>query len=364
MISLHIMEVHAQESTIFEDNFEGYPTGTFPPSPWNLVWSGAGNQYQIVTDSSHHSPNKSLQLVGSYGYSAVATRDFSTSSGLIGYEAYIMSSDSSGGASIAFFNQSAATWGKYYAMVGFLNGSIWGGYDTPQNLQNFTANTWYKIRVILSRTSRAFNVSIDDVLVGQNLVEPNNPNEIASLQLQVGWLSVLNYFDDVSVLGSVGNITLAPSTGFASTTIVGSGFSNNSRVTITWDGKPIPSIPSSVTTDTAGNFTALISVQTQTTPGAHTVSATDETGNSVAATFTVVDMTGPQGSAGLQGLQGPKGDKGDTGLQGLTGPQGPKGDTGSQGPPGENQLILIAFPTAASILALCIAVVALLRKRS
>jgi hypothetical protein len=331
------------------------------------VWSGAGNQYQIVTNSSYHSPNKSLQLMGSYGYSAVVTRDFSTSNGLIGYEAYIMSSDSSGGASIAFFNQSAATWGKYYAMVGFLNGSIWGGYDTPRKLQNFTANTWYKIRVILSRTSRVFNVSIDDVLVGQNLVEANNPNEIASLQLQVGWLSVLNYFDDVRVFSLPppgDNITLAPSTGFASTMIVGSGFSNNSRVTITWDGTTIPSIPSSVTTDTAGNFTALISVPTQTTPGAHTVSATDETGNSVAATFTVVDMTGPQGSAGLQGLQGPKGDKGDTGLQGLTGPQGPKGDTGSQGPPGENQLVLIAFPTAASILALCIAVVALLRKRS
>jgi hypothetical protein len=249
-------------------------------------------------------------------------------------------------------------------MVGFLNGSIWGGYDTPQKLQNFTANTWYKIRVILSRTSRAFNVSIDDVLVGQNLVEPNNPNEIASLQLQVGWLSVLNYFDDVRVFslpGSVGNITLAPSTGFASTTIVGSGFLHNSRVTITWDGKPIPSIPGSVITDAAGNFTVLISVQTQTTPGAHTVSATDETSNSVTATFTVVDMTGPQGPAGLQGPQGLKGDKGDTGLQGPTGPQGPQGPAGSSG---ETQLVLTAFSAGASILAICLATIALFRKRA
>jgi hypothetical protein len=199
MISLHVMDVHAQESTIFEDSFEGYQIGTFPSPPWVLVWNGAGNQYQMVTNTHYHSPSKSLQLMGSYGNSVVATRNFSTSSDLIGYEAYIMPSDSSGGASIAFFNQSAATWGKYYAMVSFLDGSILGGYDTPQKLENFTTNTWYKIRVILSRASRVFNVTIDDVLVGQNLVEPNNPNEIASLQLQVGWLNVLNYFDDVKV---------------------------------------------------------------------------------------------------------------------------------------------------------------------
>jgi hypothetical protein len=368
MISLQMMKVHAQETTIFEDSFESYPIGTFPPLPWNLVWSGAGNQYDIVTNSFYDSPTKSLQLRGSYGNAAVATRDFSTSSDLIGYEAYMMSSDSSGGASIAFFNRSAASWGKYYAFVGFLNGSISGGYDAPRKLQNFTANTWYKIRVMLSRTSRVFNVSIDDLLVGQNLVEPNDPYEIASLQLQVGWISVLNYFDDVKVFSvppTVGNITLAPSTGFASTTIVGSGFSSNSKVTITWDGTTIPSIPYTVTTDAAGSFAALISVSTQATAGSCTVNATDASGNSATATFTVVNMTGSPGPAGLQGAQGPKGDKGDAGLQGATGLLGPKGDTGIQGPPGENQLFLIAFPTAVSLLALCIGVVALfIRRRS
>jgi hypothetical protein len=148
------------------------------------------------------------------------------------------------------------------------------------------------------------------------------------------------------------------------------GFSNNSAITITWDGTTIPTIPNAVTTDATGSFTALISVPTQTTPRVHTVNAADESGNLATATFTVVDMTGPQGPAGLQGLQGPKGDKGDVGLQGSTGPQGPKGDkgdTGPQGPEGslgETQLVLIAFPTAASIFALCIAVVALLRRKS
>jgi predicted secreted protein len=186
-------------------------------------------------------------------------------------------------------------------------------------------------------------------------------------------------------LKSVRALTLTPAIGFASTTVTGSGFSNNSKVTITWDGTTIPSIPYTVTTDAAGNFAALISVPTQTAPGVHVVNATDEAGNWATATFTVVNMTGPQGPAGpqgpkgdkgdtgAQGLTGPtgpqgpkgdKGDKGDTGLQGPTGSQGPKGDTGAQGPQAENQLVLIAFPTAASILALCLGVIALLRKKA
>jgi hypothetical protein len=148
------------------------------------------------------------------------------------------------------------------------------------------------------------------------------------------------------------SIALSPYAGFASTTVVGSGFSSNSRATIAWDGTTIPSIPNPVTTDANGSFTAFISVPTQTTPGLHTVNATDEFGKWATATFTVVDMKGLQGLQGLTGAQGPKGDKGDNGAQ------GPEGSLG------ETQLALIALPTAASIFALCIAVVALLRKKT
>jgi len=160
------------------------------------------------------------------------------------------------------------------------------------------------------------------------------------------------------------SLSLTPNTGFAATTAMGSGFSNDSEVTIAWDGAVIPTVPIHVITDAIGDFTAIISVLTQTAPGVHTVNATDGSGNWATTTFTVVDMTGPQGPTGLQGAKGDKGDKGDTGLQG---PKGDKGDTGPQGPPGtlgEAQLVLIAFPTATSIFALCIAVVALLRKKS
>jgi parallel beta-helix repeat protein len=145
-----------------------------------------------------------------------------------------------------------------------------------------------------------------------------------------------------------GVITLTPSTGLASTTIAGSRFSNNSRITITWDGTTVPSIPKTLITDGNGNFTALISVPTQTSPGVHTVNATDETGNWNTATFTVVDVTGPQGP------------KGDTGQQGSQGPQGPQGPSANI----QDLLILVALPTIVAVLAICLATVALLKKRS
>jgi hypothetical protein len=148
---------------------------------------------------------------------------------------------------------------------------------------------------------------------------------------------------------------LRPDTGFSSTTVVGSAFSNNSEVILDWDGNVIPTVPTKVITDATGNFTAIISIPTQTVPGFYTVSATDEFSNSASANFVVVNMTGQSGPQGL------KGDKGDTGLQGPTGPQGPQGPAGSSGDP---LLVLLAFSAGASILAICLASIALFRKRA
>lgn len=229
----------------------------------------------------------------------------------------------------------AMTYNSSYVSL-YINGTFDSGYAQSGAIE--TTTNWLAIGCAPTGpyggagTYAYFNGTIDDVILYNKAL---TQKEIAN-DMNHGLQSIL----------------LAPSTGFASTTVVGSGFSSNSTVTITWDGETIPSIPSTVIADATGNLTAMISVPTQTTPGIHTVSATDENGDSATATFTVVNMTGPQGPAGLQGQQGTKGDTGDTG------PQGPASSLG------DTQLVLTAFPTAASILALCIAVVALLRKKS
>jgi hypothetical protein len=153
-------------------------------------------------------------------------------------------------------------------------------------------------------------------------------------------------------------LELTPSTGFASTTVVGSGgFAANSKITITWDGTPLPTVPIEITTNAYGNFTAIVSVLTPNVPGTHVVNATDESGRSGWATFTVVDMTGPIGPEGDEGPQGVPGPTGATGEQGL------KGDKGDQGPAGVVPVETIALAFIPAIIAIILAVFALMKMR-
>jgi hypothetical protein len=150
-------------------------------------------------------------------------------------------------------------------------------------------------------------------------------------------------------------LELTPATGFASTTIVGSGgFAANSKVTITWDGTALPTVPMEITTDAYGNFTAIVSILTPNVPGAHVINATDESGRSAWTTFTVVDMSGLQGDEGPQGLPGPTG---------ATGEQGPKGDQGEQGPAGVVPVESLALAFIPAIIAIILALFALMKMR-
>lgn len=181
-----------------------------------------------------------------------------------------------------------------------------------------------------------------------------------TLAPQIGWTGDVPTLVHNALLWSVQPVLeLVPDTGFASTTIVGSGgFAGNSRiVNVTWDGVPIPTVPQVITTDVYGNFTAIISVLTPNDPGPHVVNATDEFGRSGWATFTVVDMTGPTGPQGEQGPTGPQGE------QGATGPTGPEGEQGEQGPAGVVSVESVAVVAIPSIVAIVVAVYALMKVR-
>jgi hypothetical protein len=284
--------------------------------------------------------------------------------------------------------------------------------DTYSTTHFWAANTWYHIAFTCDgNVFRVYvNGALESTVANTGNVHPSGFSLVIGSRVSrdreffKGIIDEFAIYDYARTAEEIRHsIFLTPATGFASATVTGLGFSNNSKVTISWDGATIPSIPHPVTTDGTGSFVALISVPTQTSQGVHIVNATDESGNWATATFTVVNMTGTQGLQGIQGvpgmngttwyegngtpnvgtganndyylntasgdvyqkqsgswtkignIQGPKGDKGDIGD---TGPQGPAGSLG------ENQLVLIAFPTAASIIALCISVAALLRRKS
>lgn len=117
--------------------------------------------------------------------------------------------------------------------------------------------------------------------------------------------------DKISSQAASAKLTLVPSNGFSTTTVVGTGFFGGS-ITIFWDGDPIPTMPSPLFTsdDQRGMFTAIISVPTPDEPGPHTVAARDEEGFTASAVFTVIDVIGPEGPPGEQGPPGPSGEQG------------------------------------------------------
>lgn len=146
-------------------------------------------------------------------------------------------------------------------------------------------------------------------------------------------------------------INLSPSSGFAIITITGSDFSDYSEwevyppIRFTWDwsgGTPsapgdfIPTLPEEVSVNEfTGTFTAFISVPTPNSIGSHTIQAWAWWGEGEAvkiqdaiATFTVIDMRGPQGPSGPIGIEGLPG------IQGPTGPAGSPGPAGVKGTPG------------------------------
>ena len=131
-------------------------------------------------------------------------------------------------------------------------------------------------------------------------------NYTETLQVFQQVYNLFNTFHDLS-------LQPIPAEGIASTTLVGSGFAPNSTITVSWDGEVIPTIPSPLTTDSSGNFTAIISVLTQTEPGVHIIQVTDEEGNVAFAPFNVTDMTGPPGPQGPPGPEGPPGEQGPPG---------------------------------------------------
>jgi hypothetical protein len=251
-------KVQASENVIFQDDFESYSVGTFPSSGgWQIVWNGAGDAYQVITNAYYSSPTKSLQLKGAYGWSVVVKKDFSSSSNLIGYETRLMASEGGGG-SVAFCNIPIETWGRYYAMVGFgTDGFIWAcsrNNEGYQQLQPFTPYSWYKIRVLIDRSAKAYDVWIDDVLRGQDISIYYDPWEILSLQFQVGWVSIKNYFDNVKVFGVSGqpapvisSVSTITATRLQTIHIYGSGFGDTPPQTVNLGDGSVDTVSSSTT---------------------------------------------------------------------------------------------------------------------
>lgn len=205
------------ENVVFFDDFEDYPVGSFPSSGgWEIVWGGLGPEYQVVTDKYSFSGGKSLQLQGAHGLTAVVQRRFHTDAPVIGYEFTILIEDVGNPVHMdhpAFFNETAAEWGAYYAVVIFRHDDQTIRTQDGSILGVWTPGKWYKVRVVLNRTSNTYSVWINGSQVGENIPLPEdrqNTEKIEAIALVAGWHEAKVYYDDVKVftLESIGD-TLA-----------------------------------------------------------------------------------------------------------------------------------------------------------
>lgn len=196
-------QVKAQEAIMFEDNFESYDVGTFPSAGgWELWFDGQGSQHQVIVDTLSVSGTKSLKLWGRDWWSAVAAKPF-TVTGKIGYEVMIRAENwgtgvgSKSGASATFGKKMSATISWSWANVEFYG----DGYirSSGQNLQPYSLNTWYRIKVIYNSATNNHSVWINDELKATSLPNEHPPTDMLSFALGSNHLEQVCYFDDVKV---------------------------------------------------------------------------------------------------------------------------------------------------------------------
>jgi hypothetical protein len=298
-----ISEVKGAEQVLFQDNFEDYETGTFPSSGgWELWYDGAGTEHQIIVDNSSFSPTKSLHLLGVSGWAAYSAKPIETDSPLIGFNVSVRVESLGDGerdvARVGFATCVPPVYVTTYAPILFMSTGTIRVTGTAGDLQTYVADRWYKVTVIMDRNAATYSLWIDDVLVGENLPVRTNkgemaynesPWEIEAFAVSQNYHNTKAFFDDVvvfSVFEADPKLELVPNEGIAATTLVGSGFAPNSQISVSWDGIPIPTVPSPLISDGYGDFTGIISVLNQTN-GKYTVRATDEMGNKATAIFTV-----------------------------------------------------------------------------
>jgi hypothetical protein len=210
----------AVETTVFDD-FESYATGTFPHSGgWELWFSGAGSQFQIIVDSVSVSPTKSLQLLGIWGWAAFAAKRFSSSSSQIGFEVCVRVEEVTGGigdnARISFTKLLSSSISREYAPILFLDSGVIA--CGSKYLQSYAPRTWYRVKLMLDRSTDTCSVWIDDQLRAQDLPMPTTsppdttrPSyEIEAFSVSQCYNGIRAFFDDVKLFGVEESVSRVP----------------------------------------------------------------------------------------------------------------------------------------------------------
>ena len=296
------IEASDNELLIFKDNFENYSVGIFPSvGGWEMWFNGAGREKQVIVNDAVISSTKILKLLGLDNWAGYAAKPFDSNSPIIGFEVSVKVQETNGqskdNARVAFSSRVNTLISTEYAPVKFQDkGIISSG---GQVLQSYLPNTWYKIKQVLNKQLETYSIWIDGILMAENLSVTTTSGEssvypstgIEAFSVSQCYNNVNAYFDNVevfSIYNANPKLELQPSLGIAQTTLVGSGFAPNSKITVTWNGTKLHSVPEPLIVNNNGDFTAIVSVLNQTFTGDYKVTAIDELGNEATNIFTVI----------------------------------------------------------------------------
>jgi hypothetical protein len=194
---------------VFSEDFDSYAVGTFPSSRgWSLIYGGAGASYQYVDNTHSVSGGKSLHLVGSSCWSANAFYPISIPSRVrVETEVFVDQIVSCGCTSILahiqLVNPNLGTWGTAFGMVEFnCDGNVYANQGSNAQavlLMPYSPRTWYRVRLDVDLTARSFDVYVDHVLRGSNLIisDTGMPTGITLSAAHGGNPTV--WFDDLKV---------------------------------------------------------------------------------------------------------------------------------------------------------------------
>jgi hypothetical protein len=198
--------VTAQTELIFEEDFDSYPTGVLP-SGWSQVWSGAGWQYQVVTDEQYYSPPNSFKMKGTTNWGACVERAFSSPPSQITFQAKVRTASGSGGewgeqTTIGLWRRNEGEWGTAYCQIDFVDDVIklyprsGGGFV---DLMPYQRDTWYDVRVIYDAQARTASVWVDNDLVVSDIALGGGSLGYNAIRLHNGWGGIVGYYDDIKV---------------------------------------------------------------------------------------------------------------------------------------------------------------------
>ena len=207
------------EQLIWEDDFESDAVGSFPAN-WHVVYSGAGESEQYVTDAQAFSGTHSFRVLGNTGWSAVIARNIPRPlPDVLGveYSIYINGRASDYIDHPGFVCETCGDWSQYWGLsFDHKSGEIrLGTRDGTLVLGTWQPQTWIRVKYVLNRRHNTVSVWINGIQKAFDEPLPDgaqNTDDIQGFAVVSAWPAQEVFYDKIRIFSlesSGGNSAIA-----------------------------------------------------------------------------------------------------------------------------------------------------------